>query len=260
MAVQEKQWALVTGASGGLGAEFARALGKRRVNIVLAARSSEPMEQLAAELRDRCNVETAIEVIDLAEPDSAHELARRLDACGIEPQILVNNAAFGLSGRFHEQDPARLRAMLQLDIATLTELTHVYAKRMGARGRGRILLVASLAAFQPTPLLAAYGAAKAYVLSLGEALHIELAPRVSVTVVSPGLMKTGFFEASGYRPKAFLMRGALPPATVAEIGLSAMFAGKSSVVAGRMNRATAFVSRLVPSRFSARMAYRTARD
>lgn len=139
-----------------------------------------------------------VKAVDLAEPDSAAALQLRLDNREIEPSILVNNAGFGLSSAFLDQDPQRLRAMLQLDIVTLTELTQVFGKRMAGRGRGHILLVASLAACQPTPLLAAYGAAKAFVLSFGEALHAELAPKVSVTVLSPGLMDTGFFEVSGY--------------------------------------------------------------
>ena len=133
---------------------------------------------------------------------SALNLQRRLDERNIEPNILINNAAFGLSGEFLAQEPERLREMLSLDILTLTELTHLFGKRMAARGSGHILLVASLAAYQPDPLLAAYGAAKHFVLALGIALHVELAPKVGVTVVSPGLMDTEFNDVSGFRPKA----------------------------------------------------------
>ena len=149
--------------------------------------------------------------------------------------------------------------MLQLDIVALTELTHVFGRRMADRGRGRILLVASLAAYQPAPLLAAYGAAKAYVLSLGEALHVELAPRVGVTVLSPGLMDTEFNDVSGYTMKPSMRRTLLPTGRVAEIGLDALFRGRSSVIAGRLNRAMAFSTRFLSRRFQARTVYRLSR-
>jgi len=181
-------WAVVTGASSGLGVEFARALAAMGANLVLTARREAPMQGLAEDLRGRHGVEVVVEAVDLSEADSAVALRDRLERRGIEPDILVNNAAFGLAGAFIEQEPARLRALLQVDIVSTTELTHVFGQPMARRGRGRILLVASLAAFQPTPLLAAYGAAKAYILSFGEALNLELGPEVGVTVLSPGLM------------------------------------------------------------------------
>lgn len=260
MVQSDARWALVTGASSGLGVEFATALAAKQVNLVLAARREQPMQQLAAQLRQRHGVEVVVETVDLAEPDSAAALQLRLDNREIEPGILVNNAGFGLSSALLDQDPQRLRAMLQLDIVTLTELTQVFGRRMASRGRGHILLVASLAAYQPTPLLAAYGAAKAFVLSFGEALHAELASKVGVTVLSPGLMDTGFFEVSGYpQPKAALRRTMLSPAKVAEIGLDAMFSGRPSVIAGRLNRVMAFSSRLTSRRFQANTVLRMSK-
>ena len=184
------EWALITGASSGLGKEFARAL---------------------AELRQQHAVDVVVEPIDLSAAGSPLHLQNRLDERGIEPSILINNAAFGLSGEFLTQDAEHMRKMLNLDILTLTELTHLFGKRMADRGRGHILLVASLAAYQPDPLLAAYGAAKHFVLALGVALHVELAPRVTVTVVSPGLMDTEFNEVSGFRPKASLKPSIISP-------------------------------------------------
>ena len=254
--MHEKQWALVTGASSGLGKELGRALAAKKINVVLAARREAPMNVLAAELRQRHGVEVLVEVVDLAAPDSATALQERLDRQGIAPDILVNNAAFGLSGEFLSQDPARLREMLQLDVVSVVELTQVFGKRMAERASGHILLVASLAAYSPTPLLAAYGAAKQFVLAFGVALHVEMAPKVSVTVLSPGLMDTEFFEVSGYKPSAFLRRTMLAPSRVAEIGLKAMFAGRSSVVAGRMNRITAFSNRFTSRHLQAKLAYR----
>lgn len=253
------QWALVTGASSGLGIEFAKALAARRTNLILAARRKEPMQRLAVELTEQFGVEIIVEAIDLSEPNSAAVLQHRLSERGVEPDILINNAAFGLSSPFIDHKPDRLRAMLQLDVITLTELTHVLGKRMVDRGRGHILLVASMAAYQPTPTLSAYGAAKAFVLSFAEALHVELAPKVGVTVLSPGLMDTGFFEVSGYQPQASMRRTMLSPAKVAAIGLQAMFAGKSHVIAGRLNRMMAFSGRFFSRHMQAKMVFQMSK-
>ncbi len=255
----EPRWALVTGASSGLGVAFATTLAARNVNLVLTARRAEPMLRLTAELEARHGVSVVVEAMDLAAPDAAGALLQRLNARGIEPTILINNAAFGLSGTFVDHDPAALRDMLQLDIVALTELTHAISRRMVARGGGHILLVASLAAHQPTPLLAAYGAAKAYVLSFGEALNVELAPAVGVSVLSPGLMETGFFEVAGYVPPPSFRRTMLTPATVAAIGLDALFAGRPSVIAGRLNKLMLAPNRFTSRHFQAKVTYRLSK-
>ena len=260
MARSETRWALITGASSGLGVELATALAARKVNLILVARRELPMQQLAVQLRQRHGVDVVVEVIDLAQADSATALLRRLDERKIETDILINNAAFGLSSAFIDQDPDRLRAMLQLDVMTLTELAQIFGRRMFDRGYGHILLVASMAAYQPTPILAAYGAAKAFVLSLGEALHVELAPKVGVTVLSPGFMDTGFAEVSGFRASASVRRTMLPPAKVAAIGLDAMFAGRPSIIAGRLNRFMAFATRFMSRHFLAGYVLRTSKS
>ncbi len=253
------QWAVVTGASSGLGVEFARHLAGRKFDLVLAARREEPMQALAVELRQQHGVRVVVEGIDLSAPAGPADLQKRLEAQGIEPDILINNAGFGLSGEFISQEPERLREMLQLDIVSLTELTHLFGKRMAARGAGHILLVASLAAYQPDPLLAAYGAAKHYVLAFGVALHVELAGKVGVTVVSPGLMDTGFNDVSGFKPKASLKPSIVSPAKVAAVGLKAMFAGKSSVIVGKLNRLTAFSNRFTSRYLQAKLTYRMSK-
>jgi short-subunit dehydrogenase len=217
------------------------------------------MRELAVRLERDHGITVIVEVLDLGVPDSATMLLQSLDAQGIEVSVLVNNAASGFSGAFIDQELERLRAMLQLDIVALTELTHVLGCRMASRGKGRILLVSSLAAYQPTPLLAAYGAAKAYVLSLGEALNVELSPGVAVTVLSPGLMDTEFNDVSGYKMKPSMRRTVLPTAKVAAIGLDAMFAGRSSVVAGRLNSLMVFASRFLSRSFQARTVYRMSK-
>ena len=253
------EWAIVTGASSGLGIDFARALALRKCNLVLVARREEPVQALAAELREQHAFKVVVEATDLSVAGSPRDMQQRLDERKIEPSILVNNAAFGLSGEFLMQNMDRLHEMINLDIVTLTELTHLFGKRMAARGRGHILLLASLAAYQPDPLLAAYGAAKHFVLALGVALHVELAPKVIVTVVSPGLMNTGFNEVSGFRPKASLKPSIASPAKVAEAGLKAMFAGKSTVIAGKLNRLTAFSNRFTSRHLQAKLTYRMSR-
>ena len=259
MANGNAQWALITGASSGLGREFARALASRNYNLVLAARREEPMQALALELRERHRVEIVVEPIDLSSRESPAELQHRLDEQGIAPDVLINNAAFGISGEFVTQEPDRLREMLQLDILSLTELTRLFGKRMAERGAGHILMVASLAAYQPDPLLAAYGAAKHFVLAFGVALHVELAPKVGVTVVSPGLMDTEFNEVSGFQPKASLKPTIVAPARVAELGLKAMFAGKSSILVGGLNRLAAFSNRFTSRYLQARVTYRMSK-
>ncbi len=246
------EWALLTGASSGLGVELARGLAERRTHLVLTARSELPMQQLAQKLRQKHGIEVVVEPLDLGAAGSANVLERRLEQRGIEPDVLVNNAGFGLYGAFLAHEPERLRAMLQLDIVSLTELCQIFGRRMAARGRGHILLVGSMAAYQPVPLLAAYAGAKAFVLSFGEALHVELAPKVGVTVLSPGLMDTGFNAVSGYETPKALERMKLLPAEVARIGLDAMFAGKSGVIAGRLNKIMGFSSRLLSRHLAAK--------
>ena len=252
-----KGWAVVTGASGGLGKALASEIAARGYHVALAARGEAVMRALASQLEEQHGVETQVLPVDLSAPGSAVLLQERLDRAGVEPHVLVNNAAFGIAAPFTSTDHARMLAMLQLNVTTLTELTLLLGRQMGARGSGRILLVGSLASFSPCPNLAAYAAAKAYVLSLGEALNVELAPAVGITVLSPGLMDTGFNAASGFETPAGLRRTILPVEKVARIGLDALFAGKPSVVAGRINKMTAFSNRLLSRHLVAKISART---
>lgn len=258
--MSERVWAVVTGASSGLGVEFARSLARRNINVVLVARREAPMQQLADELRLAYGVDVMVESMDLGESISAEALQDSLDRRGIQPEILVNNAAFGLSGEFLQQDATRIHQMLQLDVLALVSLTHVFGRKMKEGGRGHILLVGSLAAYQPTPLMAAYGAAKNFVLAFGEALHVELAPAVGVTVVSPGLMETEFFGVAGFTPKESLKSSMMTAKDVAEAGIVAMYAGKTSVVIGRLNKLAAFSTRFFSRNAQAKIVYRMSKE
>lgn len=239
--------ALITGASSGIGVEFADLLAAQKVNLVLAARRREPMEQLAAELRRKYGVDVIVEPIDLASPGAAARLKSGLDERSISIDILVNNAGYGLQGDFLDTPIERTTDMIQLNITALTELSHLFGRDMAQRGAGHILLVASLLAFQPVPSYAAYAATKAYVLAFGEALHDEVGPRgVIVTTLCPGHTETGFDAAAGATVSTMLRLLTMKPRPVAASGLRALAKGKASVIAGLSNKMAAFSNRLAP--------------
>ena len=249
------QWALVTGASSGFGVDFAHLLAERGANLVLAARSVEPMERLALELQASHGVRTHVVGIDLARPGVGAALRARLDREGIAVDILINNAGYGLYGEFLAQPLARTLDMLQLNIVALTELTHAFADGMAARGGGKILLVASIGGYQATPTYAAYAASKAYVLLFGEALHEELKRRgVTVTVLSPGITATRFLEVSGQQPTLYQRLVMMRSRPVARIGLQALYSGRAAIVPGRLNALTAWSNRLMPRMLQRRVA------
>ncbi|QKW99099.1 SDR family NAD(P)-dependent oxidoreductase [Agrobacterium sp. CGMCC 11546] len=239
--------ALITGASSGLGIEFAELLAAQKINLVLAARRKEPMEKLAEDLRRRHGVDILVEPIDLAAPGAAARLKDSLNERAIQIDILVNNAGYGLQGEFLKTPIERTTDMIQLNITALTELSYVFGRDMAARGSGEILLIASLLAFQPVPTYAAYAATKSYVLSFGEALYDELRTQgVVVTSLCPGHTETGFDAAAGAQVSPMLRLLTMKPRPVAEAGLEALAKGKASVIAGFMNKVVAFSTRLTP--------------
>ena len=249
--------ALITGASSGIGVEFADLLAAQKVNLVLAARRREPMDELAADLRRKYGVDVVVEPIDLASPGAAARLKNSLDERSISIDILVNNAGYGLQGDFLETPIERTVDMIQLNITALTELSYLFGRDMAKRGSGHILLVASLLAFQAVPSFAAYAATKAYVLMFGEALHDEVRPRgVVVTTLCPGHTATGFDAAAGATVSPILRLLTMQARPVAESGIRALAKGKASVVAGLSNKVAAFSNRLTP-RFMQRATMRT---
>ncbi len=249
-------WALITGASSGFGKDFASLLAERGANLVLVARRTEPMQELAMQLERAHHIQVRVIGQDLSLDHAAHALKNRLDEQGIHITTLINNAGFGLFGEFFEQDYARTEEMLKLNMMSLTQLTHVFGAEMKKVGRGNILLVSSIGAYQATPSYAAYSASKAYVLLLGEALNNELAPfGVKLSVLSPGITATSFLQVSGQKATLYQRLVMMQSRPVAEIGLKAMFAGKASVVPGLINKLTIFSNRFVPRSLQTKLAY-----
>ena len=196
------QSALVTGASSGLGEEFARALAARGMSVLLTALPSEArrLQSLAAELTDRYGVRIETVALDLAEPNAARRLQASADDLDFEPDILVNCAGLGLVGSFHELSLDRQVETVRVNIETVVALTRLYAERMVARGHGGIINIASTSALTPVPYFAVYGASKAFVLSFGEALWCELRRHgVRVTTVCPGPIGDTAFPGEGRR-------------------------------------------------------------
>lgn len=254
------QTALVTGASSGLGVDFARQLAAAGTHLVLVARRLDRLEALADELRAAHGVTVVVLAMDLAVTDAPARLHAELTSRGIAVDILVNNAGYGLHGAFVDLPWDRERAMIELDIVTLVHLTKLFVRDMVARGRGRVLQVASIGAYQPSPTYATYSAAKAFVLSFGEALNYELrGTGVRCTVLSPGVTATEFLEVSGQRPTAYQRMMMMTSTAVVRRGLSAMLRGRASVVPGVLNALGAWMVRLMPRRWATAMAAATMR-
>jgi short-subunit dehydrogenase len=234
----------VTGASSGIGADLARELAKDGHDLVLSARSLAPMEALVGEL-ERYGANSIVIPADLSKPGAGKELADGVVGRGLEIDVLVNNAGLGALGRFDQMDPGRISEMLQVNVVALTELTRLLLPGMVARRRGRIMLVASTASFQPGPRMAVYFATKAYVLSLGEALAYELRRSgVTVTTLCPGATATNFFKVAGARDIA--LKPAMSSTEVARLGYRALKAGRRVVITGVLNNILSIGGRLAP--------------
>ncbi|MEZ6062709.1 MAG: SDR family oxidoreductase [Planctomycetaceae bacterium] len=192
------RWALVTGASSGIGAEFAARLAGRGMHLILAARRSDAMNALAQELNTRHGTKCHIVSIDLSLPDSGKRLADEVQKLGVQVELLVNNAGVGMIGDIETTSPEEVRRMLTLNILTLTDLTYRLLPGMLDRRHGAIINLSSVAAFQPVAFMAAYSASKSYVLHFSEALWAEARSRgVTVLAVCPGATETEFFDRAG---------------------------------------------------------------
>jgi len=247
MTASNKPWVLITGASSGFGEEFARQYAEQGHSLVLVARRLDRLQALAETLCQQYRIEVVVEPVDLSDIAAVVELHRRLGERGIAVDILINNAGHGLQGPFVDSRLDAALAMVQLDVASLTAVTHVFAQDMRARGRGQILLVASLLAYQGVQNFAVYAAAKAYVLRLGEALHRALKrDGVTVTTLCPGMSDTGFASAAQQKLTPALKLLMMQPAPVVRTGIRALQAGRISVVAGWANKALVILTWATP--------------
>ena len=250
-------WALVTGASSGLGVAYARRLASEGVGVVLAARSEDKLQAVADELR-ALGVEARVVPTDLTDRESR---SRLIDACRDLPlSHLINNAGFATMGDFLDAEPGRISREMELNMVALTELTRALAPGMVERGRGAIVNVASTAAFQPIPTMAVYAATKSYVLSFSQALWAEVkAQGVKVVAICPGPTETSFFANAG--EDSAMTRRRTPEQVVAST-FRALEQGRPSVVDGRFNAVQATVAKLSPARISlpiAKLAVRPTR-
>ncbi len=251
----EGRTALITGASSGLGADFARGLAARGCQLVLVARREARLKELAQEIAARYGVAVQSIPLDLMLEESPEELYDQLRQAGTRVDVLVNNAGFGVFGEFVDIPWQQDRNQLALDVRALVHLTKLFLADMLERDFGYVLQVASIGGYQPSPSYAIYAAAKAFVLNFGEALHYELRKRgVGVTVVSPGVTATEFLEVAGHRPSFYQRLMMMKSRDVAEIGIRAMLKGRPSVVAGWRNALVVWMLRFTPRRLMAATA------
>lgn len=240
---------LITGASAGIGLELARIFAENGHPLILVARREDQLRRLADELKSNHGVSAEVVGLDLTEPDAPQRLFDRVETSGSPVDVLVNNAGFGSYGRFHQLDIERELRMIQLNVVALTHLTHLFLQSMLARGRGRILNVASTAAFQPGPLMAVYYAGKAFVLSFSEALDEELAETdVRVTTLCPGPTKTEFQATADMEKSRLAQHYLMAARPVAEAGYRGAMQGKRLVIPGILNKLSAQGYRMTPRR------------
>ena len=237
------EWALITGASAGIGRELARCFAADRFNLALVARNQERLEDLAEELHQAHGIEAKVLVRDLARTGTAQDI---FDSLRDKPvTVLVNNAAFGVYGPFAQNELHVQTDIMQVNMTALVELTYLFVQPMLARRSGRILNVASVAAFQPGPTMNIYYASKAFVHSFSYALSVELeGTGVTVTALCPGTTRTEFFIRAGMKiPQRWF---AMDARTVAEIGYRGMMRGKRVVIPGWLNRIAAALAKRGP--------------
>ncbi|MBR8839270.1 MAG: SDR family oxidoreductase [Stigonema ocellatum SAG 48.90 = DSM 106950] len=235
---QQQKNVLITGASGGIGYEFAKFFADDGYHLVLVDKRGEKLVEIADEFQQQYNISVEIIAQDLSIPRAAEEIFSKLQQASIKIDVLVNNAGFGSYGFFHETDLSTELQMLQLNVVCLTHLTKLFLKDMVNQGSGKILNVASTAAFQPGPLMAVYFATKAYVLSFSEAIANELeGTGVTVTVLCPGATASGFHETSGMsKAKVADDWRLMDSETVAKIGYQGLMANKTVVIPGVKNK------------------------
>ncbi len=251
--------ALVTGASSGLGKEFARIHAATGGTVILTARREAELHELKSELEGRHGIDAHVFPADLGQEGAAQALYSDVRAAGLTPDILINNAGFGGQGKFIERDLSRHLAMIDLNIKALMVLTHLFGRDMAGRGSGRILNVGSTAGFMPGPQQATYFATKAFVNSFSQAIDQELRPRgVTCTVLAPGYVETGFAEAADMEGTAMVKAGGADAASVAKMGYDAMMEGRLvKINSPFLSLALNWIIPLLPRRLVLQLAERT---
>jgi hypothetical protein len=250
----KEKYALVTGASSGIGYELAKLFAHDGKNIVVVARSQDRLEKLKTEIENKSGTKVIVLVKDLSKADAPQEIFSELEKKNINVDVLVNNAGFPVHGKFAETDLKEELNMIQVNITALTHFTKLFMKKMVDNKSGWILNVASTAGFSPFPLFSIYAATKAYVLSFTEALANELqGTGVSVTCLCPGPTDTRFYERgdAGNAKFAKTMK-MMDAAKVASIGYTALKKGRTMVVAGLVNSSLMFALRLTPRKIATR--------
>ena len=252
------KWALVTGASAGIGLEIAKQLAAGGANLVLTARRTARLEDLASEVSSKYGVQVEIFAADLAEPGAPCDIHAFTAARGLEIELLVNNAGFGAFGYIQEIDSKRLSEMVQVNCTAVVVLTQIYAREMIARRHGDILIVSSVAGFQPVPFTSVYAATKAFDLLFSEGIAEELRPfGINVCALCPGPTTTEF-QFVARQPSAAL-RSPETAEKVARVGLEGMAKGKTYVISGGKNWVIVQAERLSPRRLIASMAAKVMR-
>jgi short-subunit dehydrogenase len=241
---------LITGASSGIGQELARLFAGDGAEMVLLARRGKKLALLSEHLNLMYKANVAFMQADLSRPGAPEEIYSVLKEKGFAPDVLVNNAGFGIHGPFDNMDLGRVRDLMQVNMQSLVELTRLFLPAMLEKRRGAVLNVASTAAFQPLPMNNIYAASKAFVVSFSEAIREELKESgISVTCLCPGPTETEFFEAGGYPERAWSRkRFRMPVEAVARVGFKALKDGKATVIPGFLNNLVAFLVRFVPRR------------
>src|SRR5579859_3560164 len=254
------KWALVTGASAGIGAALARELAADGANLVLTARRTDRLEALARELASAHKISAEIFSADLMQPNAPEQIFAFTLGKKIEIEVLINNAGFGKYGEFTKADTHRLVEMVQVNCAAVVHLSRLYLPEMVKRRRGYVMIVASTASFQAVPYLSTYAATKAFDLLLAEGLAEEMRPHgVFVSALCPGSTESEFGEVAGQSSLAASRRNRETAEKVAHVGLKALAAGKSYVVSGTGNYLGVHSQRLVPRRWVAHIAARMFR-
>jgi len=243
------QTALVTGASGGIGYEFAKVLASQKYNLVLIARNVDKLFEIKQKFEDDYKVKVMIVPVDLTIPMVSEQLFHELDTKKIQIDVLINNAGIGDYGKFSQTDWKKEDQLIQLNIVSLTHLTKFFMKGMIERGSGRIVNVASTAGFLPGPIMSVYFATKAYVISFSQAIACELkGTGVTVTTLCPGPTESGFQTASYMGDsKIVKVRKMATSEEVAQYGYKAMMRGQSVAIHGKLNNFLVFAAqRILP--------------